>query len=287
MAISFLVWNIERFKATNTARIRKVADHINNQDPDLLCILEFMGKSSAHKPAEKKDTARRLISEFLPNYDFGLTDSKKRIEILTGWKRNKFRQVLYTQRREFDASNPDLRPGGLLSVRKAADASFYNFLFLHTDSGRKERDYNNRQKMFKKIWKLKHSLEALPIQAGEARLTVMGDLNTMGRSAVGAKPSVSGRQEIDALRQDAGTKGMRILSKSFDKTWSNPSGSKRSDLDHVIASDDLTFREWTYENDPGTEFEIEVLGWNERTGNARRSFIENISDHCSLWGEII
>ncbi len=286
MGFTFLVWNVEKFKATNTSRIRTVADHIKDQDPDVLCILEFMGKSSALNPAGKKDAARRLISEFLPNYDFGLTDSKKRIEILTGWKRNKFAQVLYTQRREFDANNPNLRPGGLLSVREVGAKSFHNFLFLHTDSGRKKRDYDNRQSMFKKIWKLKRALQNLPIQAGAARFVAMGDLNTMGRSAVGNLPSISGTQEITALVQSAQTNGMRILSKSFAKTWSNPSGSKKSNLDHVIASDDLKFQEWIFDNDDSTKFEVEVKGWNERTGNARKSFIENISDHCSLWGEI-
>ncbi len=89
------------------------------------------------------------------------------------------------------------------------------------------------------------------------------------------------------LQLDAQANGMRILNKSFNKTWSNPSGSKRSDLDHVVASNDLTFQEWTFVGDSSTEFEVEVRGWNERTGNARKSFIENISDHCSLWGEII
>jgi hypothetical protein len=287
MGFTFLVWNVEKFKATNTTRIRTVADHIKDQNPDVLCILEFMGKSSALNPSQKKDAARRLISEFLPKYDFGLTDSKKRIEILTGWKRDKFGQVLYTQRREFDVQNPNLRPGGLLSLRENGATSFHNFLFLHTDSGRTKRDYDNRQAMFKKIWKLKKALQGIPIQAGEARFLALGDLNTMGRSAVGAQPSISGTKEIAQLQQDAVANGMRILSKSFNKTWSNASGTTKSDLDHVIASDDLAFAEWTLVGAPSTEFEVEVKGWNERSGNARRSFIENISDHCSLWGEII
>ena len=47
-----------------------------------------------------------------------------------------------------------------------------------------------------------------------------------------------------------------------------------------------TFAEWTYAGAPSTEFEVEVNGWNDRTGNARKAFIENISDHCSLWAEV-
>ena len=141
MGFNFLVWNVEKFKATNTTRIRTVADHIKNQNPDVFSILEFSGKSSAQNPSQKKDAARRLISQFLPEYDFGLTDSKRRLELLTGWKRGVFDQVLFTQRREFDASNPNLWPGGLLSVREVGASAFHNFLFLHTDSGRKKTDF--------------------------------------------------------------------------------------------------------------------------------------------------
>ena len=94
------------------------------------------------------------MSEFFRGYDFGLSDSKRRLEILVGWKRARFAQALYTQRREFDAKNPNLRPGALCSVRQTGEAAFHNFLFLHTDSGRRKTDYDNRQAMFKKIWKL-------------------------------------------------------------------------------------------------------------------------------------
>ncbi len=34
-------------------------------------------------------------------------------------------------------------------------------------------------------------------------------------------------------------------------------------------------------------YEVEVNGWNLLTGNARRFFIDNISDHCALFGEVL
>jgi hypothetical protein len=287
MGFTFLVWNVEKFKATNVNRIRKVAKLITDQDPDVFCILEFMGKSPRTTPSQKKGTARKLISKYLTDYDFGLTDSDMRIEILTGWKRNKFAQALYTQRGELDVNNPDLRPGGLLSVREVGETSFHNLLFLHTDSGRNKKDYNNRQEMFKKIWKMKKALQGLPIQNGSARFIALGDLNTMGRKGYPNSPSISATKEINKLKSDAQAKGMRVLSKSFDKTWSTPSGSTQSNLDHVIASNDLSFQTWTFTNNPTLNFEIEVKGWNELTGNDRKTFITSISDHCSLWGEII
>ena len=145
MAFTFMVWNVEKFQANKLARIRTVADHIAEDDPDIFCLLEFMGKSSALSPSQKRDAARRLISEFFPGYDFGLTDSKRRLEILVGWKFNRFAQVLYTQRREFDPSQQsNLRPGALLSVREPGDTSFHNLLFLHLDSGRDPGAFQNR-----------------------------------------------------------------------------------------------------------------------------------------------
>ena len=286
MSFSFLVWNVEKFKAKDITRIQTVVDHIKNQAPDVFCILEFMGKSSSVKPSKIKGAVRRLISRSFPTYDFGLTDSKKRIEILIGWKRSKFAQVFFTQRRELNARNQNLRPGGLLSIRQAGESSFHNLLFLHTKSGRSKEAFHNRQIMFKKIWKLKKALGGLRIQSGRARFVALGDLNTMGRSKIGSKPSISGGDELRMLEKGAKAHGMRILSKSYDKTWSTISGSKKSSLDHVIASDDVSFQVWTYLGESENKFEVEVLGWNERTGNARKSFIKNISDHCSLWAEL-
>jgi len=216
-----------------------------------------------------------------------LTDSRQRLEILTGWKRNTFAQVLYTQRREFDAQNPYLRPGGLLSLREDGDNRFTNLLFLHTDSGREAQDYTNRQEMFRRTWNLKAALEQLPIQNNAARFIALGDLNTMGRRAVGNQPSISKTREVNQLALDAQTHGMRMLSKSHDRTWSRPSGTGQSNLDHVLASDDLQFQQWYYASDPSHMFEVDVRGWNELSGQARRSFIQTVSDHCSLWAQVV
>ena len=87
-------------------------------------------------------------------------------------------------------------------------------------------------------------------------------------------------------REDALDAGMRVLSKSHPKTWSNGPSTKTSDLDHVIASNDLTFEILgsTSEGD----YEIEVDGWNnELEGNERTDWIKNISDHCALVGKTL
>jgi len=264
MGFSFLVWNVERFNYS-PQRVRAVGQLIKSHDPDVFGILEFLAK----------DAARVLVrsTDFRP-YDFAFTDSAQGIEILVGWKRKKFRQVLYTQRRELQVGNARLRPGGLLSVLEANNAPFTNLLFLHTDSGTDAQAYRNRQKMFEKIWSMKSALEKL--QPGRPRFVVLGDLNTMGR-----KQGPDAAAEIAQLGVDAAHHGMRILSKTHPHTWSSD-GEKKSNLDHVIASADLHFK--TQQPAPA---EVVVDGWVNRAGEARTNFVKNISDHCLLFAEVL
>jgi len=58
--------------------------------------------------------------------------------------------VLFTQKREFIAYNPSLRPGALLSVKK--ESKNYNVLFLHSDSGTNAADFGNMQEMISHIY---------------------------------------------------------------------------------------------------------------------------------------
>lgn len=266
MGFSFAVWNVEKFNYL-PQRVTAVGNLIASHDPDVFGILEFLAK----------DAARQLVrSQDFRAYDFAFTDSEQGIEILVGWKRGKFSQVLYTQRRELQVGNSRLRPGGLLSVLEKGDAMFGNLLFLHTDSGTDATAYKNRQAMFGKVWSLKKALAKLQ-DNGAARLIAMGDLNTMGR-----KGGPSAVEEIADLEQQAAKAGMTLLKKSHEKTWSSD-GKKMSNLDHVLASNDLSFKVQA----PGPQpVQILVDGWVNRTGEARANFVKNISDHSLLYGAV-
>jgi len=264
--ISFAVWNVEKFKYL-PQRVRAVSALIQNHSPDVFALLEFL----------EKKAARKLIrTDYFREYDFGVTDSVRGMEILVGWKRRKFSQVLYTQRRDFQASNLDLRPGGLLSVFPVSNEEVCtNFLFLHTDSGTDAAAFENRSIMFRKIWSLQQALAQIPEQNGSARLIAMGDLNTMGR-----RGGPNAKAEIAGLSADAEQKGMRLLSKSHDTTWSSD-GARTSNLDHVLASSELTF----VRQQP-SDAEITLDGWISRYGDERVNFAKNISDHCLLFGRL-
>jgi len=268
---SVLSWNVEHFKG-GEARTQKIADHIKNQNPDIFGILEV----------EKIDVLGLMQNHF-PDYDFNITDGPQTMEIIVAHRRGIFDQVVFTQKREFDAFNPRLRPGALLSVRLESD--FYNVLFLHTDSGTTAPDFGNRQEMFEKIESLKKAIDKISEESG-GRLIVLGDLNTMGLSFPTRRKSdlrVSADQEIKALNDAGGKIGMSLLPKEFSQTFNN--GTLLSDLDHVLASDNLTFTEQGATSN-GNPFVVNVRGWQQLSGAARKKFIAEISDHCSLFVEI-
>ncbi len=266
MAFRVLFWNIENYSG-DPARTQALVQHIQADAPDVVGFSEIKDKTAL----------RSILQDSLANYDFGITDGQQGIELLAGWKRGAFVQALFTQRREFKSGNPFLRPGSLLSVKR--DGTFYNLLFLHTDSGRKNSDYMNRQDMFERIWSLRSKLDQ--IEGGNAQFLVLGDLNTMGRTASGTNPAVSAGDEISNLSSDAQQNGMRLLNKSHPNTWARVNNQGRitlqSNLDHVLVSDPVPLLNIANGN------EVLVRGWVDATTDAsRRDFVEGISDHCSI-----
>jgi hypothetical protein len=281
MKFSALFWNVENLGRhiedpdEHAARTARVEQHIRSLDPDLFCLCEIQDRVAL----------RSLLMERFTDYDFGITDGAEGIELMAGWRRDTFQQVLFTQRREFKANQSYLRPGSLVSAK--FDDEFYNFLFLHTDSGKHNRDYSNRQEMFEKIWSLREALDAITGGVGQAFFVTLGDMNTMGRSQSGQFFGISEAQEIEDLARDAGNNGMVLLSKTHDTTWrKGPSRPNfESNLDHGLATANLTLE--TLTNDTALrDAALSTDGWNHLAGAARDDFSENVSDHCSIYCEI-
>ncbi len=97
MSFSILVWNVQKFRDESQARIDDVVDHIRAADPDIFGIIELEKSAKA--------AARQFITEDFTDYDFAITDSKKQIDFLIGWKINTLEQILITQRRDFQEGN--------------------------------------------------------------------------------------------------------------------------------------------------------------------------------------
>lgn len=285
MSFSVMFWNVENFgrnlegtpdEAAFIERVDDVETHIRTIDggnpPDVIGFSEIKDKVAL----------RNLLMARLVEYEFAVTDGRQGIELLAGWRRDRFQQVVFTQRREFRAGSEFLRPGSLASV-KLGDV-FHNLLFLHTDSGRQNKDYENRQDMFEKIWSLKATLDQITADE-DSRFVAMGDLNTMGRAQSGARQAITGAEEIAALSQDAVDNGMRLLDKNQSVTWRG--SNLQSNLDHVLATANTSVENGFQQPGNGGPAEVSVNGWIDRQGQAQTEFAENVSDHCSLFFRVL
>lgn len=270
MSFSVLSWNVEHFKG-GEERLKRVAAHIRGQDPDVFGLFEV----------ENVDVLALMQNEF-GNYTFGITDGPENMEILVGWRTAKFSQAMFTQKREFKAFNPSLRPGALLTV--TLNSTLSNLLFLHTDSGTDAPGFGNRAEMFDHVVKMKKAIDEAADDAG-GRLIVLGDLNTMGmRYPTGSQANerVDSELEIASIDRLVGKVAMHLLAKDEALTFNNL--TLQSNLDHVLASTDLEFTKQGEVS--GEPVFVAVRGWNQLTGAKRTNFIENISDHSSLFVEV-
>ncbi len=265
MTFRVFFWNIEDF-AGGADRTNKIVSHIRQTDPDIIGICEVRDKIAL----------RKVISEHFPDFDFAITDGDQEVELAVGWRRGFFEQTLFTQRREFKTDKPDLRPGALLSVRHQNDT--YNLLFLHADSGRKLKDYENRRQVFDHVWSLKDSLNR--IDGGDAKLVVLGDFNTMGHDATGATPAMHGDKEIRALDKAANKRTMNLLSKSDKNSFLQVHDGEikfAADLDHALISRSVSLAK----TEKGTR--VMVRGWVDGKDDAEKiDFVETMSDHASI-----
>ena len=278
---SFLSWNVRMYNGSKK-RLEDADQLITELDPDVIGLLEFKAKKKA----------RELMFDRFPEYDWSATDSTGNLEVLIGFRRGKFDQVIFSQKRTFNNTERTLRPGALISVK--TQGRWYSLLYLHTDSGTKHTDYNNRWKVFSKIWKLEEALKKHS-PTKQRSLIVLGDLNTMGKKNPG---KLSGAEEIDALQKKASQNGMVLLSKDQPNTWSQwgkgprqnrrklkvseLAGTMHSDLDHVLASKNLDFVAHGADGSSA----IHVKGWPQLSGKERVDFLWSLSDHSALFGEV-
>ncbi len=216
----------------------------------------------------------------MPGYTFSITESPGIPEILIGVKNNL--TAFVTQKGELQSKVPTLRPGALVTIHNNQEN--YMFLFLHFKSFAGPRDRGLRDDMFQHVANLKRTLDKLT--AGQkANFVALGDVNKMGvKAAYNKKSDMIGTEELAFVenRMTATVNGMQRLAKTHEETWWNGKQNQApSSLDHVFASEHLTFRTF----DGGTN--VEVSGWvNQPTAEKKREWINQFSDHSLLYCEI-
>ena len=261
---SVLSWNVEHFRLPSK-NVPGIIVHIRRFDPDILAIYEVEGKQ----------VYEHMVSSF-PGYNFHITEGPQTQEILLG-VRGIF-TAFYTQRLEFKTGNDFLRPGALLSLR--LDSQDYSLLFLHTRSFPEPIGFGTRDSQFAHAFSLKKTLDKVAGGTGKARFIIVGDLNVMGMEYPFDR-DIRPQIELQKMQRDAKRRKMRILTKNYEQTWTD--GKRFSDLDHVLASENLSFTKWD------SNAEVDVSGWREHLpsdATGFRDFIRKVSDHNSLYFEV-
>ncbi len=264
---SIVSWNVRNFSLKTTLK-DNVVQYLKDMDPDIFAVLEVKGK----------DVWRYMFKKF-PDHSFFITEGVQSQEILVG-VRNKLRCFL-TQRDGFKSGRTTLRPGPFVTVRLGQEPNieYYSIVFLHLKSKTDPEGFGLRDDMLQHAFRLKGALDKVPESQGNAKFVFMGDLNTTGMEYP-YDEDVEAKNEIKRIRGRARRRKMTVLQKDDDKTWTNGKG-KFSDLDHVVASKSVLFKEWN-----GNQ--VQVVGWNKLVeGSAEfKTFVNRISDHCALYCEV-
>ncbi|MEP7339607.1 MAG: endonuclease/exonuclease/phosphatase family protein [Acidobacteriota bacterium] len=268
MAKAFTVasWNVEHFK-NNPDRIKLIISFLKEQNPDVFGLYEV----------ESADVYAALVAQ-MPNYHFHTTEGPQTQEILVGVRGSL--TAFFTQKTEFRSGNTYLRPGALLTV--SVDNVDYPLLFLHTKSSSKPIGLGLRDDMFERAFKFKKTLDKISEKAGKgpANYIFMGDLNTMGMQYPFNREIVVDF-ELQKLDSSAKRVKMHRLKKNKLNTWWNGPGKfPPSNLDHVIASNQIKFKLF------GTD-EIDVRGWPQKETEAQQvEWIKKYSDHGLIFFQV-
>ena len=273
MAFTVLSWNIEHFK-DNTNRTKRVADRIKIHNPDIFAILE----------TESLKTLEMMQNHF-PTYNFHITDGKQTQEIMVGVRNNVFSQVAFTQKREFDNGNPFLRPGAQLTLKKGND--LYVLLFLHNDSGTDASAFGNR---FEMIDRVKNMAKRINKIDPNGKVIIAGDLNTMGMYFPSQRKNdnrVTMEEEIIGVTKLMNQYNFNWATKQHEETWLSKPGSFTSNLDHVIHSQGVQLKPLGNRTSDGNPFQVKVEGWVGLTKTLQQKYLDDLSDHCMLFWEVM
>jgi endonuclease/exonuclease/phosphatase family metal-dependent hydrolase len=263
-AFSVASWNVEHFKG-KPERTTRVVEFLNESRPDIFALYEVTG-------AEVFGT----VTTSMPKYSFHITEGPQTQEILVGVKNNL--TAFFTQKIAFRAGVSLLRPGALLTVRVAEEN--YSLLFLHTKSGTDPRGLGLRDDMLVRACKFQSRLNKAS-EDGLANYMFMGDLNTMGMKYTYVRAEdIEAENELKRLDRLARFRKMRRLEKDEIATWWGGGTLPPSNLDHVVASNQLEFRQFG-----GAD--VTVRGWPKRETEAQqRQWIDRFSDHGLLYFEV-
>ncbi len=167
----------------------------------------------------------------------------------------------------------DLRPGLFARVSSLRGGLDFQIIVMHTDSGTKDRDYQNRRRFLDAL-----ELELADRRSADGDIIVLGDLNTMGRVAEGGFPRVRWDEEISHLDESAVEMGLSRLPNS--PACTEYYRGRGSFLDHILVSATMS--------EVPAETVARVFGYCARSNCERLDAdrmpydYAHVSDHCPV-----
>lgn len=124
-----------------------------------------------------------------------------------------------------EACAGNLRPGRYAYVRSETGGADFHVYTVHFDSGRRDKDYQNRRDAARRIPSL-----VRPHHPEDADVVILGDFNTMGRSE---PTEITARQEYSTFDRDISPAYLRLAS---DPPCTEYYRGRGGALDHIVVS---------------------------------------------------
>ena len=266
-AFSVASWNVEHFRSQGRpSRVTDVVAFLDEQKPDVFALYEVEGSETF-----------QALTKAMPKYTFHITEGSQVQEILVGVRQGL--SGFFTQKVEFKSGDSLLRPGALLTVTVADE--HYPLLFLHTKSGTDPKGMGLRDDMLTRALEFKKTLDRAAGSGKKAHYIFLGDFNLMGMEYMYVRDrDILAAHELQKLTVGAGRKKMKVLEKDATQTWWGGATIDPSNLDFVVASDHLKFKQFD-------GHDVAVRGWPQIADQAERvTWVTRYSDHALLYFEV-
>jgi hypothetical protein len=253
---SIAFWNLEHFNRDDK-RTRAALRLVRDQHADVFSVCEI----------NNRIICAELVEE-MPDYQFMISSAPQTQELFVGAK--KTFNFYFSERVHYHLA------GIQLSLPECI------VLFLRTKQGLESVELGPRRDIFRRAMEYMNwceksihddSVPFPPKFIFLGSLNARGDSNPLGREI---DPAV----ELEKLDKKAKQLHLKRLTKNSHFTWWKGQDSTKSDLDHVIASEDLAFCKFI-------EADIDVRGWPKLdTESHQIQWIRKYSEHGILYFEV-
>ena len=229
-----VTWNIRFFPEPSTD-VERTGEVLADLDADLIAVQEIADSSALASMLDQVNSllarqARESGQGSSRHYDYELAESGGHGGQFVGYVYDENSVELSGVKTLTSLQmTPDLRPGLFARVKSKWGGLDFQVIVMHTDSGTRDRDYQNRVRF----------LDSLGVELGERRaadadVIVLGDLNTMGRLAEEGLGRVGWDEEVANLDRRAAEMGLSRLPNSPSCT--EYYRGRGSFLDHILVS---------------------------------------------------